>query len=134
MAVEEEQKKELDTERKVVMTEVYVSEVTAEANFYACSVADGPALETLMEGLRCGLLPPPLLLPVPLTSPPLLPLSSHAIPSPGLNSRRTLPWPAPTPPRRVSLHLFLILLLCSSSYSASNPPPHPLPARRHLRG
>jgi len=29
-----------------------VSEVTAEANFYACSVADGPALETLMEGLR----------------------------------------------------------------------------------
>jgi len=52
VAVEEEQKKELDTERKVVMTEVYVSEVTPEANFYACSVADGPALETLMEGLR----------------------------------------------------------------------------------
>ena len=31
---------------------MYVSEVTDEGKFYACNVADGPALETLMEGLR----------------------------------------------------------------------------------
>ena len=37
------------------MTEVYVSEVTDEGKFYACNVADGPALETLMEGLRLNI-------------------------------------------------------------------------------
>ena len=31
---------------------MYVSEVTEEGKFYACNVTDGPALETLMEGLR----------------------------------------------------------------------------------
>jgi len=51
-AVEEQEKKEMDSERKVTLTEVYVSEVTDEGKFYACNVADGPALETLMEGLR----------------------------------------------------------------------------------
>jgi len=51
-AVEEKEKKEMDSERKVTLTEVYVSEVTEEGKFYACNVADGPALETLMEGLR----------------------------------------------------------------------------------
>merc|ERR1712088_489763 len=51
-AVEEQEKKEMDSERKVTLTEVYVSEVTEEGKFYACNVADGPALETLMEGLR----------------------------------------------------------------------------------
>merc|ERR1711963_1284685 len=50
-AVEEQEKKEMDSERKVSLTEVYVSEVTEEGKFYACNVADGPALETLMEGL-----------------------------------------------------------------------------------
>ena len=49
---EEETAKEMDSERKVHYQEVYVSEVTPEAKFYACNVADGPALETLMEGLR----------------------------------------------------------------------------------
>jgi len=42
----------MDSERKVTLTEVYVSEVTEEGKFYACNVTDGPALETLMEGLR----------------------------------------------------------------------------------
>jgi len=50
--VEEQQKKEMDSERKVALTEVYVSEVTEEGKFYACNVSDGPALETLMDGLR----------------------------------------------------------------------------------
>ena len=49
---EEETAKEMDSERKVHYNEVYVSEVTPEAKFYACNVTDGPALETLMEGLR----------------------------------------------------------------------------------
>ena len=31
---------------------MYVSEVTEEGKFYACNVSDGPALETLMDGLR----------------------------------------------------------------------------------
>jgi len=52
VAYEEIEKKEMDTERKVHLTEVYVSEVTPEAKFYACNVSDGPALETLMDGLR----------------------------------------------------------------------------------
>merc|ERR1712106_354137 len=51
-AVEEQEKKEMDSERKATLNEVYVSEVTDEGKFYACNVADGPALETLMEGLR----------------------------------------------------------------------------------
>ena len=72
-AVEEQEKKEMDSERKVsyilnltifntyfilqvTLTEVYVSEVTEEGKFYACNVADGPALETLMEGLRSNTL------------------------------------------------------------------------------
>ena len=29
-----------------------MSEVTEEGKFYACNVSDGPALETLMDGLR----------------------------------------------------------------------------------
>ena len=37
---------------QVALTEVYVSEVTEEGKFYACNVSDGPALETLMDGLR----------------------------------------------------------------------------------
>ena len=40
---------------QVTLTEVYVSEVTEEGKFYACNVADGPALETLMEGLRLNI-------------------------------------------------------------------------------
>jgi len=52
VAFEEIEKKEMDAERKVHLTEVYVSEVTPEAKFYACNVSDGPALETLMDGLR----------------------------------------------------------------------------------
>merc|ERR1712002_684077 len=52
VAYEEIEKKEMDAERKVHLTEVYVSEVTPEAKFYACNVSDGPALETLMDGLR----------------------------------------------------------------------------------
>jgi len=51
-AVEEQEKKEMDSERKVTLTEVLVTEVTEEGKFYACNVSDGPALETLMEGLR----------------------------------------------------------------------------------
>jgi len=51
-ATDEKEKKEMDAERKVTLTEFYVSEVTPEGKFYACNVADGPALETLMDGLR----------------------------------------------------------------------------------
>jgi staphylococcal nuclease domain-containing protein 1 len=52
VVAEEAEKKELDAERKVSYIEAYVSEVTSEGKFYACTVSDGAALETLMEGLR----------------------------------------------------------------------------------
>jgi len=52
VAVEEIDKKEMDSERKVHFTDVYVSEVTNECKFYACAVSDGSALETLMDNLR----------------------------------------------------------------------------------
>lgn len=52
VAIEENEKKEMDSERKVNHQEVYVSEVTPEGKFYACNVGDGPALEKLMDGLR----------------------------------------------------------------------------------
>jgi len=52
IAVEESDKKEMDTERKINFEEVYISEVTNDGKFYACRVSDGSALETLMDGLR----------------------------------------------------------------------------------
>jgi len=52
VAIEEIDKKEMDAERKVSLTEVYVSEVMDDCRFYACNISDGPALETLMENLR----------------------------------------------------------------------------------
>merc|ERR1711971_20713 len=49
---EEEEKAALNEDRKVNHVEVLVTEVTDEGKFYACNVADGPALEQLMENLR----------------------------------------------------------------------------------
>ena len=58
-AVEEQKMKEIDGERKVTdflpnfLLPIFLQvTLTEEGKFYACNVSDGPALETLMEGLR----------------------------------------------------------------------------------
>merc|ERR1711892_621556 len=52
VAIEEGEKAALNEERKVNYTEVLVTGVTDEGKFYACNVADGEALEKLMDNLR----------------------------------------------------------------------------------
>lgn len=52
VAIEEEETRQQNEDRKVTLTEVLVTEITAEGKVYACNVADGPALETLMDNLR----------------------------------------------------------------------------------
>merc|ERR1739844_808332 len=52
VAIEEEERAALNEERKVDYTEVLVTEVTDDGKFYACNVADGTALEKLMDNLR----------------------------------------------------------------------------------
>jgi len=51
-AVEEEEAKTLNEERKVSYEKILVSEVTEEGKVYACNVKDGPALMKLMDNLR----------------------------------------------------------------------------------
>jgi len=49
---EEDEKAQLNEDRKVNLVEVLVTEVTDDAKFYGCTVSDGPALEKLMDSLR----------------------------------------------------------------------------------
>ena len=49
---EEDEKAQLNEDRKVNFTDVLVTEVTDDAKFYGCTVSDGPALEKLMDNLR----------------------------------------------------------------------------------
>jgi len=51
-AIEEEEAKQLNEDRKVNLTEVLVTEITDEGKVYACAVSDGSALEQLMDNLR----------------------------------------------------------------------------------
>jgi len=51
-AVDADDAKTMNEERKVSYEQILVSEVTEEGKFYGCSVKDGPALEKLMDNLR----------------------------------------------------------------------------------